>query len=233
MLLEEAKKLEISLTQTQIAQFETYERLLLAWNSHTNLTRITEPSAILYDHFLDSLTCLTQIDESVESVIDVGTGAGFPGLVMKIARPELAITVTDSVGKKTAFLEAVINELQLAHVTVLTERAEILGQSERHREKYDIATARAVAPLNILAEYLLPLVKVGGSMLAMKGASTLEETNLAENAFSLLGGGKPLVLQAETFGREAQKFLVQVKKNSPTPAKYPRRVGVARKRPIR
>lgn len=232
MLAEEAEKLGISLTQSQIEQFQTYERLLLAWNSHTNLTRITEPDAILYDHFLDSLTCLTEINDSIKTVIDVGTGAGFPGLVLKIARPELIVTLTDSVGKKTAFLEAVITELQLKGITVLTERAEALGQSEAHREQYDLTTARAVASLNVLAEYLLPLTKVGGMMLAMKGASTREEIDLAENALSLLGGSEPAVSQAETFQREAKKFLIVVKKVKKTPEKYPRRVGVAKKRPL-
>lgn len=180
----------IKMTDAQINQFAILESELLEWNQKFNLTAIRDSEGIRIRHFLDSLSCLLVTRElSSQRLIDVGTGAGFPGIPMKIIFPGIKLTLVESIGKKTTFLDNVIRKLNLSDVTILQSRAEELGQSVHHREKYDIAVARAVANMATLAEYLLPLLKNGGTMVAQKGTSGPVELHQAQNAIKLLGGG--------------------------------------------
>lgn len=230
---EAASRFNLSLSDVQTAQFEAYLALLLTWNERLNLTAVRDPQAIVIRHFLDSLSCAVVTgDLNGRSLIDVGSGAGFPGLPLKILYPDMHLTLTDSVAKKTTFLQAVIDELGLTQAAALAERAETLGQTAAHRAQYDWAAARGVAELRVLAEYLLPLCKIGGCMLAQKGESAEAETAAAHTAITTLGGGEA-VLQAVTLPETpAPHFLVVVEKTAETPAHYPRRPGMPAKRPL-
>ena len=228
-----AAKFNITLSEAQLAQFDTYLQLLLDWNERINLTAVRDPHAIQIRHFLDSLSCvLVTGGLNGRSLIDVGTGAGFPGLPLKILYPQLQLTLTDSVAKKTKFLEAVVAELELDKVTVLAERAETLGQQPSHRQQYDWAAARGVVEMRALAEYLLPLCKIGGHMLAQKGDSAERETASAQNAFQILGGGGATIQSVQLPETEMPHYLVVVEKVSETPTTYPRRPGMPGKRPL-
>ncbi|MCA9916379.1 MAG: 16S rRNA (guanine(527)-N(7))-methyltransferase RsmG [Anaerolineales bacterium] len=228
-----AEALGVSLLPEQVAQFAIYQRLLLDWNERMNLTAVRDPEEIRVRHFLDSLSCANVTgDLNGRSLIDVGTGAGFPGLPLKILYPQLRLTLVESVAKKGQFLQAVVAELALADVEIIAERAEHLGQLAQHREQYDWAVARAVAELRILVEYLLPLCRVGGAVLAQKGEGVHLELPNAETAVSLLGGGQPTVSEVLLPYREQPHYFVLIQKIGETPAKYPRRVGVPGKRPL-
>lgn len=228
-----AAHLGAALTVNQIDQFAQYEALLLQWNKRMNLTAVRNPAEIRVRHFLDSLSCAVALGKlNGRSLVDVGSGAGFPGLPLKILFPELKLTLVESIRKKGQFLQAVINDLGLQETTVLTERAEQLGQSSRHRQQYDVAAARAVADLRTLAEYLLPLCKVGGMMLAQKGRNVAVEVAAAGEAIYLLGGADPKIEAVVLPEREQPHYLVSVTKVADTPAKFPRRVGMPGKRPL-
>jgi 16S rRNA (guanine527-N7)-methyltransferase len=226
-------QLGIRLQSSQLKAFAEYERLLLEWNARMNLTAIRDPDEIRAKHFLDSLTCLKVMkDTPSERLVDVGSGAGFPGLPLKIICPALKVTLIESVGKKAEFCQRVASALKLEGVEVIQDRAEVSGHSKVHREKYDWAVGRAVAALPTLAEYLLPFVKVGGRMLAMKGESALGEAHSAEKAFDLLGGHLRQVVPVALPGVAEERFLVVVDKIAATPHQYPRRVGVPAKKPL-
>ena len=181
------KLLDLTLSRNQQEQFRVYEELLLDWNSKINLTAVRDPEGIRIKHFLDSLTCVPALgDMNGKSLIDIGTGAGFPGIPLRIFYPEMKLTLVDSVGKKADFCRLVCDTLNLKNVTVLKDRSEELGADKNTREKYDAATARAVAVLPVLCEYLLPLVKVGWMMLAQKGESAPEEVKTAAAAIQNL-----------------------------------------------
>ena len=228
-----AEALGAPLTQTQVVQFEQYQTLLLDWNERMNLTAVRQPVEIRIRHFLDSLSCAQVTgDLNGRTLIDVGTGAGFPGLPLKILFPQLQLTLVESVAKKGQFLQAVIDELGLVNVTVLTERAEQLGQAPQHRQQYDWAVARAVAELRVLAEYLLPLCRVGGKLLAQKGTGVQEEVQNAADAIKVLGGGASELEEVTLPQREQPHYFVIIAKVADTPVKYPRRVGVPSKRPL-
>lgn len=223
----------IPLSPAQLAQFAAYEALLLEWNDRISLTAIRRPRAIRIRHFLDSLTCATAtgpLDD--RSLIDVGSGAGFPGLPLKILYPQLRLTLVDSVAKKARFLELVAGELGLAGVTVVVDRVETLGHDPALREQFDWAVGRAVAEMRVLAEFLLPFVRQGGWLLAQKGESAA--TELAEAAHSLaeLGGGAITLTTVQLPETEEAHTLVVVEKNRPTPDRYPRRPGIPAKRPL-
>jgi 16S rRNA (guanine527-N7)-methyltransferase len=227
------RQLGLHLSRTQLSALSLYERELVDWNTRFNLTAIRDPHEIHIKHFLDSLTCLVAMrDTSVGRLIDIGTGAGFPGIPLKIICPKIQLTLVESVGKKTKFCRHVVKILDLHRVEVVQERAETLGQDPSYREQYDWAVARAVAILPVLAEYLLPLVRVGGSMLAMKGESGPAEAHTAEHAIRVLGGHLRQLLPVTLPGVAEERYLVVIDKVAATPIGYPRKVGVPAKRPL-
>ena len=228
------RQLGVRLNTTQLATLARYEQELIEWNTRFNLTAIRSPQEIRTKHFLDSLTCLLALREAPpERLIDVGTGAGFPGIPLKILYPKMQLTLVESVGKKAEFCRHVVRTLGLNGVEVVQERAEAIGQSLPHRQKYDWAVARAVAILPVLAEYLLPLVRVGGRMLAMKGDSGPAEAHAAEHALHLLGGHLRQLLPVTLPGVVEERYLVVVDKVAATPDSYPRRVGLPSKHPLK
>ena len=225
--------LSLELTLEQLAAFQVFAAELVRWNQDINLTAITDPEAIQVRHFLDSLSILAVLPPGAAAVVDVGTGAGFPGLPLKIARPELRLTLVEATGKKAAFCQALVERLQLQDVTVLKARAEELGQDPAHRECYDWALARAVAEVAVLAEYLLPLVRVGGHALAQKGEGAPAEAQAAEGAIHKLGGELERIVPVELPGLAEKRFLVVLHKTGATPPAYPRRAGMPAKRPLK
>lgn len=231
-LLRVATSWGLNLNQRQIEQFARYSAELRAWNARVNLTSITDEHEIVTRHFLDSLRCALSWGEAPSSLIDIGSGAGFPGLPLKILRPELRVALVESVGKKAAFLRHIVAALDLHDVTVVAARAEVVGRDPQHREQYDVVTARAVAELATLAEYCLPLCRVGGRVLAPKGSDIDDEIARARVAIARLGGQLIGVEPVEIPGVEP-RTLVVIAKIAPTPAVYPRAVGVPAKRPIR
>lgn len=221
------------LTTAQISAFERYEKELLDWNTRFNLTAIKDPEKIRIKHFLDSLTCICGLrDTSMERVIDIGSGAGFPGLPLKIIYPGMHLTLVESVGKKVNFCRHVVQTLGLEGVEVIQERAEILGQSRAFREKYDWAIARAVAIMPVLMEYLLPLVRVGGAAMAMKGESGPAEAHAAEHAIRVLGGHLRKLMPITLPGVVDERYLLIVDKVAATPSGFPRRTGIPTKKPL-
>jgi 16S rRNA (guanine527-N7)-methyltransferase len=213
--------------------FSRYADELLAWNETINLTAITDPEAIETRHFLDSLSVSRAVTFARgQRVIDVGTGAGFPGVPLRLAYPYIELTLLEATTKKTAFLQHIANLLRLTNVRILDARAEEAGQDAATREQFDIALARAVAPMPVLAEYLLPLCKMGGRCVALKGENAIAETQQAENALRLLGGRIEKVVPVELPQVAETHYLVTVEKIAATPPKYPRRPGIPSKRPL-
>lgn len=221
----------LSLGPAQLDCFHRYYGELIAWNQRANLTAITDPDAVLEKHFLDSLSCVLGFPprpwEGL-SLVDIGTGAGFPGIPLKLALPGLRLTLIESTGKKTQFLSYVVRSLGLEETAVLTGRAEDLGQKQEHREKSDIAVSRALAALALLAEYCLPFVRVGGRFIAPKRTGIEEEVAAGRVAISILGGKllPPVRLPDPT------RQLIVAQKVAPTPPAYPRRAGIPAKRPL-
>ena len=223
----------IHLTARQVDALILFENELLAWNEKFNLTAIRDAEGIRTKHFLDSFSCsLAWKHNPPRRLIDVGTGAGFPGIPLKILYPSMELTLVESVGKKTSFCRHAVAILKLEAVEVVTARAEEVGQIPIKRESYDWAVARAVAHLPILAEYLLPLVKVGGRMLAQKGHSGPVEAHNAENAFRLLGGEMRQLIPVTLPGVAEERYLVVVDKIAATPPQYPRKPGFPAKQPL-
>lgn len=229
--------LNLDLSPPQVAAFRAYTAELAEWNEKFNLTAIKKPAEVEIKHFADSLSCLIALrqtaNEKRQMLIDVGTGAGFPGLPLKIICPEIRLTLVESVGKKAAFLEHVVGKLELKEVRVIKLRAEEIGREKEHREAYDWAVARAVAEMRTLLEYLLPLVKVGGKALAQKGENAPAETQGAEKAARILGGALAQITPVELPGIAEPRYLVVFNKIAATPAKYPRRPGVPAKEPLK
>lgn len=222
------------LSPTQLTQFAIYATVLQKENQRMNLTTITTPSAILTRHFLDSLACMRFWKAVPQTLVDVGSGAGFPGLPLKIAFPTIHLTMVESVRKKQQFLKDLVQLLELDDVTVVGARAEQVGQDVRHRERYDIAVARAVADLPVLVEYCLPLVRVGGSMLAPKGPKAPEEAHRARPAIEILGGRLSGVEQVTLpdDGEHSGRTMVILEKIAPTPSRFPRAVGKPARHPL-
>lgn len=233
-LREDARALlDISLSPRQIEAFTLYTQEMLAWNKRFNLTAITDPQEIVIKHFLDSLSCVLGMGvPPYGRVVDVGTGAGFPGLPLKIVYPHLALSLVESIGKKASFCRHLVRELGLSDVDVLHARAEEVGRMPGHRASYDWALARAVAPMGVLVEYLLPLLNIGGVALALKGETGPAEAHAAESAIHILGGRLTQLTPVELPRVVESRFLVMVKKVAETPEKFPRRPGFPSKRPL-
>jgi 16S rRNA (guanine527-N7)-methyltransferase len=223
----------IRLTGRQVVALVTFERELLEWNEKFNLTAIRDPQGIRTKHFLDSFSCvLAWKDNPPRRLIDIGTGSGFPGIALKILYPSMRLTLVESVGKKANFCRHIVEILKLEATEVITARAEDVGRMPLQREASDWAVARAVADLRVLAEYLLPLLQVGGSMLAQKGQSGPAETHKAEKAFNLLGGRTRQLIPVSLPGVVEERFLVVVDKVAATPQQYPRATGIPAKKPL-
>ncbi len=223
----------LELTPEQLRSFQTYAVDLIEWNRRVNLTAITDPHGIEIKHFLDSLTALLAIrpDAGIR-VVDVGTGAGFPGIPLKIVCPGIELVLLESVGKKVRFLEHIVRKLGLTGVDVVRARAEEMGRDPQYREQFDLVIARAVAWMPVLVEYLLPLCKIGGHCLAYKGENAHAEVLEAEGALRVLGGRVVKVIPVELPGVTETRHLVLVAKEARSPGKYPRRPGIPSKRPI-
>lgn len=233
-LVQEARQLfGVHLSGRQVIALMTFERELLAWNEKFNLTAIRDVEGIRTKHFLDSFSCVMAWKENPpRRLIDIGTGAGFPGIPLKILYPSMRLVLVESVGKKANFCRHMVETLSLESTEVVTARAEEVGQMPAHREVCDWAVARSVAHLPVLAEFLLPMVQVGGAMLALKGQSALAETHKAETAFKILGGSTRQLLQVTLPGVADERFLVVVDKVAATPPQYPRKPGIPAKKPL-
>jgi len=226
--------LGLQLSREQIAAFKLLEEELLEWNSRFNLTAIRDKEGIETKHFLDSLTCLMALDSNAapRSLIDIGTGAGFPGIPLKLMLPNMRLTLVESIQKKAGFCTHIVEKLGLRQVQVLLERAEDVGQDPNHRESYDLATARAVAAMPTLVEYLLPLVRIGGLVIMQKGESAQLEALKSEKIIQRLGGKIRVILPVELPGVADERYLVVLEKVARTSAEYPRRTGLPAKQPL-
>lgn len=226
--------LGLDLTHDQLSALKIYEEELLEWNEKISLTAIRDSKGVRSKHFLDSLTVLLAWERHAppQNLIDIGTGAGFPGLVLKLIWPSTRVTLVESVHKKADFCRHIVERLGLEGVTVISERAETIGQDPEHRHMYDLAVARAVARMPILMEYLLPLVHRNGIVMAMKGDTAPAETQDAGSAIQILGGKVHKLVLLELPGVVEERFIVVVNKIARTPDQYPRRVGIPAKNPI-
>lgn len=229
---EALREFEISLDEAAIDRFCRYDELLIEWNEKMNLTALTEPRDVAVKHFIDSLMLLryAEIPQGA-SMIDVGTGAGFPGLAIKIARPDIRLTLLDSLQKRLSFLDEVCEQLGLEDVVTVHGRAEEGSKEILFRENYAVAVARAVASLNVLAEYCLPYVGVGGQFVAMKGKTAEEELQQAQNAIGELGG-KVGEKHLFSLGEAGERGIIVIDKIAPTPEKYPRKSKQIKKKPL-
>jgi 16S rRNA (guanine527-N7)-methyltransferase len=223
----------IQVNNVQFQMIATYERELMIWNEKISLTAIRDEAGIRTKHFLDSFSCVQAWqDKAPQTLVDVGSGAGFPGIALKILYPRLKLTIVESVGKKADFCRHIVDTLKLDDVNVIQTRAEKLGQMPKYRESFDWAVARAVAQLPVLSEYLLPLVKVGGVMLAQKGERGPSESHAAENALRILGGHLRQMIPITLPGVVEERYLVVVDKVGATPPQYPRHEGTPAKKPL-
>lgn len=233
LLLDGAKQLGIELTDRQVEQFMRYKELLQEWNEKMNLTAITEDREVMTKHFLDCMTINNALDMAKQkTVIDIGTGAGFPGLVIKIAFPHLKVTLVDALKKRLTFLEEVIKELELEDIVCVHSRAEDLGKNKSYREGFDICASRAVANLAVLSEYTLPFVKINGYLIALKGQKLDEELVQGEKAVAILGGELEVVVDATVPFTDLNHKIAKIKKVRQTASKYPRKAGEPTKAPL-
>lgn len=232
-LIESANRLGIRMTGEQVDRFRIYCDELIEWNTRFNLTAITERHQILLKHFLDSLTLLLVWRGAGDATaIDIGAGAGFPGIPLKIVCPGLRLTLIEATGKKAEFLRHIVSLLKLEQTMVIHGRAEEVGQEAAHRERYDLVLARAVASLPELLEYGLPFAALGGLMIAHKGAAAHHEVQQSSHALSILGGKLERLVPVEIPGVTEERQLVVMRKTARTPANYPRRPGIPHKRPL-
>lgn len=229
--LNNLKSLDIELTKERKEKFFKYMEMLIEWNKKINLTAIIEKEEIIIKHFIDSLTILKYIEKN-KTLIDVGTGAGFPGVPLKIVNNELEVTLMDSLQKRLKFLEEVIKENKINNVKIIHKRAEDAGRDKKLREKYDYATARAVANMSTLVEYLLPLIKIGGKCIVMKGPNIEEELNKSKKAINILGGKIEKIEEIILPGTDIIRSIVIIKKIKATPAIFPRKAGTPLKKPL-
>lgn len=234
VLTKKVKELSIVLNDKQIQQFEQYYNILVEWNKVMNLTAITEYEEVVEKHFLDSLTIVYAINmEKIETLIDVGTGAGFPGIPLKIAFPHLKVTLLDSLNKRIKFLNEVIDLLELDDIKAIHGRAEDYAKQAEYREQYDICVSRAVANLATLSEYCLPYVKVDGLFVPYKSGEIDEELKSSEKAVSILGGKVEEVVKFQLPGTDIGRSFVKIHKIKETKKKYPRKAGMPTKEPLK
>lgn len=226
------EKIEIELDEKQIRQFYNYMQLLLKWNEKINLTAITQPQEIIIKHFVDSLTISKYIKENAK-IIDVGTGAGFPGIPLKIYRNDIEVILLDSLNKRINFLNGVINKMGLDKISAIHGRAEEFGHNKEYREKFDIATSRAVANMATLSEYLIPFVKVNGMVVAMKGSDVKQEIDESKRAINVLGGKIFGVEEFNLPDTDIRRNVILIEKEKHTLAKYPRKAGTPSKEPLK
>lgn len=232
-LIKGLSELNFEINQDKLEKFKMYKSLLKEWNDKINITAIKEDEEIDIKHFLDSLTVFkTGKITKGKRIIDIGTGGGFPGVPIKIMEEDTEVVLLDSLNKRLIFLEEVIKELDLKNIRTIHERAENLGKKEDYRETFDIAVSRAVASLNLLAEYCLPFVKVGGYFIAMKGSQPHEEIKEAEKAIKILGGKLEDKIDVNIPQSDIVHSLLLIKKISQTPTKYPRHSGKIKKNPL-
>lgn len=231
-LKEEAMQFGIELSEKQQDNFYNYMKLLLDWNEKINLTAITEPKEVITKHFADSLSITLYINEN-DRILDIGTGAGFPGIPLKIVLEKNEIKLLDSLNKRINFLNEVIEKLELKNIQAIHGRAEEFNKIDGNRESYDIVVSRAVAKLNVLLEYMLPFVKLNGRCICMKSADTAEELKEAENAIKILGGEIEKIDEITLKNTDIKRKIIVIKKINKTPNKYPRKAGTPTKEPIK
>jgi 16S rRNA (guanine527-N7)-methyltransferase len=231
---EELKRLEIELDDARLAKLARYLELLLEVNEQFNLTAIRERDAAWRRHIIDSLTVLSGLEgmHGGTTLIDVGSGGGLPGVPIAIARPDVKVTLLEATGKKANFLQRCIDELPLPNARVVNDRAENAGQDKAHRQAYDAVVCRAIGPMREILEYTLPLLCVGGLLLAMKGPKAEQELSEAADALDVLGAGDLKVFEAYPEGSEQNTVIVSIIKERPTPREYPRKPGVPRQTPL-
>jgi len=235
-LRRECMELSLTLTDLQVEQFYKYYELLIEWNQVMNLTAITEMEEVITKHFVDSLSIVKAFGELADqerSVIDIGTGAGFPGIPLKIVFPELDVTLLDSLNKRVKFLNQVIDELNLTRINAIHGRAEDIGNNILYREAFDLCVSRAVANISTLSEYCLPLVKVGGLFISYKSGKIEEELESGKHAIFLLGGKLRETCLFKLPGNEAERSLIIIDKKEKTGKKYPRKAGLPSKEPLK
>ena len=225
------QKINIEITDKQVEDFYNYMNLLLEWNEKINLTAITEENDIILKHFVDCGTILKYIKDNTR-IIDIGTGAGFPGIPLKILNNSLKITLMDSINKRIIFLNNVIDELKLSNIEAIHARAEELARNKNYREKFDIATSRAVANLSTLSEYMLPFVKKDGIVISMKGANIDEELNNSKKAIKILGGKIEKIDNFNLADTDNLRNIIILRKKEKTPKEFPRKAGKPSKEPI-
>lgn len=234
ILEQSLSEINLRLTEKQLGQFEKFYRAVVDWNQKINLTAITDAREFALKHIIDSLLLWDEKKFSAaKKIIDVGTGAGFPGIPLKIFQPQLEIILLDSLAKRVDFLKNISRALELDGVTCLHGRAEDCAQQKIFREQFDLATARAVSRLNVLAEYCLPFVKIGGTFVALKGKNFREEISEAESAIKILGGGETTFAEKILPGLPDSRAIIFVEKKFPTPKKFPRKAGTPTKNPLR
>ena len=232
-LAKAAAEYGISFSATQMEQYNRYFELLVEWNEKINLTAITEPKEVAIKHMIDSITAYDEnLFKDGTTVIDVGTGAGFPGLPLKIFCPEIKLTLMDSLNKRIKFLQTVVEELGLKDVECVHARAEEGARNKKYRESFDIAVSRAVARLPILCEYCLPFVKKGGHFIALKGMQYNDEADEATKAIKVMGGSKTEIRPVKLPELDDKRAVITITKTMPTPKAYPRKAGTPTKNPI-
>ena len=233
LMKEASLEVGIDLTENQYNQFIEYMKLLQEWNEKINLTAITEDEEVIKKHFIDCIKAFkSDAVKSAKTVIDVGTGAGFPGLPIAIMNPNINVTLLDSLNKRINFLNTVVDELKLENINCIHGRAEEFARMKQKRESYDVATSRAVANLNVLVEYLLPFVKIGGSCICMKGPNIEDEIENSKNAIKILGGKIEKVEEFNLPNTDIRRTIILIRKEKATPKVYPRKAGTPSKSPL-